>query len=120
MAAVLASGEGSRLSYSSAGVGSASHLAAELFKSMAGIDMVHVPTKGMNPALVDLLGGQVQVMFGSVPAVQKEKSEYLRPIAMAEKKRSLLMPDLPTMEEQGLKGFQVGNWAGLLAPASTP
>jgi tripartite-type tricarboxylate transporter receptor subunit TctC len=106
-----------RLSYSSAGVGSASHLAAELFKNMAGIDMVHVPNKGMNPALVDLMGGQVQILFGSVPAMLTEKSDRVRPIAMAEKKRSALMPDLPTMDEQGLKGFEVGNWAGLLGPA---
>jgi len=106
-----------KLSYGSAGVGSASHLAAELFKSMAGIQMVHVPNKGMNPALVDLMGGQVQVMFGSVPALLTEKSDRVRPIAMAEKKRSALMPDLPTMDELGLKGFEVGNWAGLLGPA---
>jgi tripartite-type tricarboxylate transporter receptor subunit TctC len=106
-----------RLSYSSAGVGSASHLAAELFKSMAGIEMVHVPNKGMNPALVDLLGGQVQVLFGSVPALLIEKSDRVRPIAMAEAKRSALMPDLPTIAESGLPGFEVGNWAGLLGPA---
>jgi tripartite-type tricarboxylate transporter receptor subunit TctC len=106
-----------KLSYGSAGVGSASHLAAELFKSMAGIQMVHVPNKGMNPALVDLMGGQVQVMFGSVPALLTEKSDRVRPIAMAEKKRSALMPDLATMDELGLKGFEVGNWAGLLGPA---
>jgi tripartite-type tricarboxylate transporter receptor subunit TctC len=105
------------LSYSSAGVGSASHLAAELFKSMAGIEMVHVPNKGMNPALVDLLGGQVQVLFGSVPALLIEKSDRVRPIAMAEAKRSALMPDLPTIAESGLPGFAVGNWAGLLGPA---
>jgi tripartite-type tricarboxylate transporter receptor subunit TctC len=105
------------LSYSSAGVGSASHLAAELFKSMAGIEMVHVPNKGMNPALVDLLGGQVQVLFGSVPALLIEKSDRVRPIAMAEAKRSALMPELPTIAESGLPGFAVGNWAGLLGPA---
>jgi tripartite-type tricarboxylate transporter receptor subunit TctC len=105
------------LSYSSAGVGSASHLAAELFKSMAGIEMVHVPNKGMNPALVDLLGGQVQVLFCSVPALLIEKSDRVRPIAMAEAKRSALMPDLPTIAESGLPGFEVGNWAGLLGPA---
>jgi tripartite-type tricarboxylate transporter receptor subunit TctC len=105
------------LSYSSAGVGSASHLAAELFKSMAGIEMVHVPNKGMNPALVDVLGGQVQVLFGSVPALLSEKSDRVRVIAMAEAKRSALMPALPTIAESGLPGFEVGNWAGLLAPA---
>jgi len=107
-----------KLSYSSAGVGSASHLAAELFKSMAGIEMTHVPNKGMNPALVDLMGGQVQLLFCSVPAMLTEKSERVRPVAMAEKKRSALIPDMPTMDEQGLKGFAVGNWAGLLGPAA--
>ena len=106
-----------QLSYGSAGVGSASHLAAELFKTMAGIHMVHVPNKGMNPALVDLMGGQVQVLFGSVPAMLTEKSDRVRPIAMAEKKRSALLPSLATIDELGLKGFEVGNWAGLLGPA---
>jgi tripartite-type tricarboxylate transporter receptor subunit TctC len=105
------------LSYGSAGVGSASHLAAELLKSMAGIEMVHVPNKGMNPAVVDLLGGQVQVLFASVPALLTEKSDRVRPIAMAERKRSALMPKLPTMAESGLPGLEVGNWAGLLGPA---
>jgi tripartite-type tricarboxylate transporter receptor subunit TctC len=106
-----------KISYSSAGIGSASHLAAELFKSMAGIEMVHVPNKGMSPALVDVMGGHVQAMFASVPALLTEKSDNVRPIAMAEKKRSKLMPDLPTISESGLPGFEVANWAGLLAPA---
>jgi tripartite-type tricarboxylate transporter receptor subunit TctC len=112
-----AKADSGRVSYSSAGVGSASHLAAELFKSMAGIEMTHVPNKGMNPALVDLMGGQVQVLFGSVPAMLTEKSERVRALAMAERKRSALLPDLPTLDELGLKGFEVGNWAGLLGPA---
>jgi len=106
-----------KLSYGSAGVGSASHLAAELLKSMAGLDIVHVPNKGMNPALIDLMGGQVQLLFASVPGLTAEKADRVRPIAMAEKKRSALMPDLPTMDESGLPGFEVGNWAGLLGPA---
>jgi tripartite-type tricarboxylate transporter receptor subunit TctC len=106
-----------KLSYSSAGVGSASHLAGEMLKTMAGIEMVHVPNKGMNPALLDLMGGTVQVMFASVPGMLKEKSDRLRPIAMAEKKRSALLPDMPTMDESGLPGFAVANWAGLLGPA---
>jgi len=106
-----------KLSYGSAGVGSASHLAAELLKSKAGIEMVHVPNKGMNPALIDLMGGQVQVLFASVPGLTSEKTERARAIAMAEMKRSGLMPDLPTMNESGLPGFAVGNWAGLLGPA---
>lgn len=106
-----------KLSYGSAGVGSASHLAAELLKSKVGIDMVHVPNKGMNPALIDLMGGQVQVLFASVPGLTSEKSERVRPIAMAELKRSGLMPEMATMDESGLPGFAVGNWAGLLGPA---
>jgi tripartite-type tricarboxylate transporter receptor subunit TctC len=106
-----------KLSYSSAGVGSASHLAGELLKLMAGIDMIHVPNKGMNPALVDLMGGQVQVMFASVPGLLSEKSDRVRPLAMAEKKRSALMSELPTIDESGLPGFEVANWAGLLGPA---
>jgi len=106
-----------KLSYGSAGVGSASHLAAELLKSMAGLDIVHVPNKGMNPALIDLMGGQVQLLFASVPGLTAEKTDRVRPVAMAEKKRSALMPELPTMDESGLPGFEVGNWAGLLGPA---
>ena len=106
-----------KLSYGSAGIGSASHLAAELLKSKAGIEMVHVPNRGMNPALIDLMGGQVQVLFASVPGLTSEKTERARPIAMAEMKRSGLMPDLPTMNESGLPDFAVGNWAGLLGPA---
>jgi tripartite-type tricarboxylate transporter receptor subunit TctC len=105
------------LAYGSAGIGSASHLAAELFKSMAGIEMVHVPNKGMNPALVDLLAGQVQALFASVPALQAEHSDRARTIAVAESRRSALMPALPTIAESGLPGFAVGNWAGLLGPA---
>ena len=106
-----------KLSFSSAGVGSASHLAGELLKVKAGFDMVHVPNKGMNPAIIDLMGGQVQVLFASVPGMMSEKSDRLRPIAMAELKRSALIPDMPTMDESGLPGFAVGNWAGLLGPA---
>ena len=106
-----------KLNFGSAGVGSASHLAAELLKTRAGIQMTHVPNKGMNPALIDLMAGQVQVLFASVPGMLSEKSERIRPIAMAEKKRSALIPDMPTMSESGLPDFEVGNWAGLLGPA---
>ena len=105
-----------KLAYGSAGVGSASHLAGELLKAKIGFDMVHVPNKGMNPAIIDLMGGQVQVLFASVPGMMSEKSERIRPVAMAEMKRSALMPEMPTMDETGLPGFAVGNWAGLLGP----
>jgi tripartite-type tricarboxylate transporter receptor subunit TctC len=106
-----------KLSYGSAGIGSASHLAGELLKNVAGISMVHIPNKGMNPALIDLMGNQVQVLFASVPGMLSERSDRLRPIAMAELKRSALLPELPTMDEHGLEGFEVANWAGLLGPA---
>jgi tripartite-type tricarboxylate transporter receptor subunit TctC len=107
-----------KLSYSSAGIGSASNLAAELFKNKAGIQMVHVPNKGMNPAIVDLIGGQVQAMFAGVPALQAEKdASRVTFLAMAESKRSALMPDLPTIAEQGIPDFATNNWAGLLGPA---
>ena len=106
-----------KLSYSSPGVGSASHLAGEMLQTMAGIHMVHVPNKGMGPAVLDLIGGQVQVLFASVPSIVKQKPDRLRVIAMAEKKRSALLPDLPTIDESGLPGFAVANWAGLLGPA---
>ncbi|MBX9842392.1 MAG: tripartite tricarboxylate transporter substrate binding protein [Xanthobacteraceae bacterium] len=105
-----------KLAYGSAGVGSASHLAGELLKAKVGFDMVHVPNKGMNPAIIDLMGGQVQVLFASVPGMMSEKSERIRPVAMAEMKRSALLPEMPTMDETGLPGFAVGNWAGLLGP----
>jgi tripartite-type tricarboxylate transporter receptor subunit TctC len=107
-----------KLSYSSAGIGSASHLAAELFKSKAGIEMTHVPNKGMNPAIVDLLGGQVQAMFAGVPALNAEQgTKSITFLGMAESKRSALMPELPTIAEQGIPGFATNNWAGLLGPA---
>ncbi len=106
-----------KISYGSAGVGTGSHLAGELLKTMAGIQMTHVPNKGINPALIDLMGGQVQAMFASVPALLTEKGGRIRPIAMAEKKRSALLPDLPTIDESGLPGFEAGNWVGFLAPA---
>src|SRR5262249_7727770 len=107
-----------KLSYSSAGIGSASHLAAELFKNKAGIEMTHVPNKGMNPAIVDLLGGQVQAMFAGVPALNAEQgTKSITFLGMAESKRSALMPDLPTIAEQGIPDFATNNWAGLLGPA---
>jgi tripartite-type tricarboxylate transporter receptor subunit TctC len=107
-----------KINYSSAGVGSASHLAAELFQNMAGVKMQHIPNKGMNPALMDLLGGNTQVLVGSVPtAASDEKAGRVRAVAVAEKRRSTLMPQLPTIDESGLAGFEVANWHGLLGPA---
>lgn len=106
-----------KLNYSSPGVGSAAHLAGEMLKTETGIKMVHVPNKGMGGAVLDLISGQAQVLFASVPALKTQGPDRVRPIAMAEKKRSALLPDLPTMSESGLPGFAVANWSGLLAPA---
>jgi len=106
------------LSYSSAGIGSASHLSAELFKAMAGIDMVHVPNKGVSPAILDLIGGQVQLTFAGLPAIQAQKDlDRVTLLGLAEAQRSALMPELPTIAEQGLPGFATNNWVGLLGPA---
>ena len=108
-----------KLSYSSAGVGTASHMGMELLKAMTGIDMVHVPTRGTGPAMVDLLGGQVQAMLGSLPVMLPEqRNGRIRLIATAERKRSAWTPDLPTVEEAGFPGFESGNWTGLLGPAN--
>ena len=88
-----------------------------MLKTEAGIQMVHVPNKGMGGAVLDLISGQAQVLFASVPALKTQGPDRVRPIAMAEKKRSALLPDLPTMSESGMPGFAVANWSGLLAPA---
>jgi tripartite-type tricarboxylate transporter receptor subunit TctC len=88
-----------------------------MLKTEAGIQMVHVPNKGMGGAVLDLISGQAQVLFASVPALKTQGPDRVRPIAMAEKKRSALLPDLPTMAESGMPGFAVANWSGLLAPA---
>jgi tripartite-type tricarboxylate transporter receptor subunit TctC len=106
-----------KLNYSSPGVGSAAHLAGEMLQTEAGIKMVHVPNKGMGGAVLDLISGQAQVLFASVPALKTQGPDRVRPIAMAEKHRSALLPDLPTMSESGMPGFAVANWSGLLAPA---
>ena len=107
-----------KLSYSSAGVGTASHMGMELLKSMTGIDVVHVPTRGTGPAMIDLLGGQVQTMLGSLPVMLPEqRNGRIRLIATAERKRSPWTPDLPTVEEAGFPGFESGNWTGILGPA---
>jgi tripartite-type tricarboxylate transporter receptor subunit TctC len=106
-----------KLNYSSPGVGSAAHLAGEMLQSETGIKMVHLPNKGMGGAVLDLISGQAQVLFASVPALKTQGSDRVRPIAMAEKNRSALLPDLPTMAESGMPGFAVANWSGLLAPA---
>jgi tripartite-type tricarboxylate transporter receptor subunit TctC len=110
-----------KLTYASAGIGSTVHLASEFFKRTAGVDILHVPYKGTGPALTDLIGGQVQMMFGPVvntlPLAQAGK---LRALAVTSGTRSALAPGLPTVAESGLPGFEVVGWYGLAVPAGTP
>jgi tripartite-type tricarboxylate transporter receptor subunit TctC len=109
------------LNFASAGSGTTPHLAGELFNSMAGIKVVHVPYKGGAAATADLLGGQVQVYFAGLPALLPLiRQGKLRALGMGVLKRSSALPDLPTIDEQGLKGYDVASWMGILAPARTP
>jgi len=109
------------LNFPSAGVGSSSHLAGELLKSLAGISMVHIPFKGGGPALVAVIAGEVQIMFATMPAAMPHvKSGKVKPVAVTTGKRSQAMPDLPTIAESGVKGYDASTWYGLLAPARTP
>ena len=116
----LAKAKPGTLNYPSAGLGSSSHLAGELFDNIAAVKMVHVPYKGGGPALTDLLGGQVQLMFATMPAAMPHvKAGKLRAIAVTSAKRSPAMPELPTVGET-LNGYEAATWYGLLAPAGTP
>ncbi|MBV9192085.1 MAG: tripartite tricarboxylate transporter substrate binding protein [Betaproteobacteria bacterium] len=109
-----------KLTFASAGMGTASHLAGELFKTMAKVDMTHVPYKGNVPAITDLLAGQTSLLFGTTPTVLPHaKAGKLRALATIGSVRSAAAPDLPTVAET-LPGFEVNNWVGLLAPAGTP
>lgn len=104
--------------FSSAGTGTPSHLGAELFRSMTGIKYVHVPNRGMNPAILDVVAGNVQAVFAGLPAaIAEARAGHVRLIGISEKKRSPLSPDVPTIAEAGLPGFDIGNWTGLLGPA---
>ncbi len=110
-----------KLNFASPGAGSGAHLAGELFKSMVGADMVHVPFSGIAPAVTALLGGQVQLMFAGAPAVlQYVRAGRLRALGVASLKRMAAAPDLPTLSESGLPGFDVTSWYGIVAPAGTP
>jgi tripartite-type tricarboxylate transporter receptor subunit TctC len=110
-----------KLTFGSSGTGAASHLSAELFKSMAGIDMLHVPYKGTGQAVTDLLAGQIDVMFAPAQTVmQHVAAGKLKALAVTSAKRSSSLPDLPTAAESGLPGYEAIGWFGLLAPAATP
>jgi len=109
-----------RLTYGSAGAGSIIHLAGEFFKRTAAVELVHVPYKGAAPAITDLVGGQIRMMFApAVNALPLAASGKLRALAVTSAKRSRLAPDLPTVAESGLPGFEVTGWYGLAAPAAT-
>src|SRR5262245_6156570 len=117
----LARSRPGQLSYGSSGSGGPHHMAMELFKSAAGIDLIHVPYKGGAPQLNDLIGGHIPIgSIGLPPAIEHIRAGKLRPLALTDAVRSTLMPDLPTVAELGFPGFAVSYWMGLLAPADTP
>jgi tripartite-type tricarboxylate transporter receptor subunit TctC len=110
-----------KLSYASSGNGASSHLAGVMFNSIAGTDLQHVPYKGTGPALNDLLGGQVSMSFTDVlTALPYVKAGKLRALGVTTAKRSQALPDVPTLAEQGLKGYDVSVFFGIVAPAGTP
>jgi len=118
---VLAKQHPGEIAYSSSGPGGAPHLAMELFKRRAGIDVVHIPYKGSGPSINDLIGGRVMLTMDSLlQSLPHIKSGRLKALAVPGPKRSALLPDVPTIAESGLPGFALTNWFGLLAPAATP
>ena len=117
----LAKEKPGQLNFASSGSGTSIHLSGELFKTMTGVDMMHVPYKGSAPALTDLMGGQVQLMFDNLPSsLAQIKAGKLRAIAVTSAQRSPALPNIPTIAESGLPGFEASSWFGLLAPAGTP
>lgn len=109
------------LNFASQGSGTVSHLEAEMLKSMAGIDLLHIPYRGSAPAVVDLLAGRVQVMFDSIASSNPHvRAGRLRPLAVASPARSPLLPDVPTVRESGIEGYSAHSWLGILVPAGTP
>ena len=110
-----------KLNFGSGSTGSAGHLAGELFKSMAGVDMTHVPYKGAAPAMNDLIGGQIQLMFDNLASsLAQVRGGKIRALAVTTAQRSALAPELPTIAESGLPGFDISTWFGVFVPAGTP
>ena len=110
-----------KLNYASSGAGAAAHLAGELFKTMAGVEIVHIPYKGAQPALTDLIAGHAQLMFAtSASVIPYMKAGRLRALAVTTAQRSPSVPDLPTVAEAGLAGFEATTWHGVVVPAATP
>ena len=117
----LAKAKPGTLNYASSGSGSSAHLAAELFKNMAGVDFVHVPYKGSAQARTDVLGGQVDMMFDAIPTmVEQVKGSKVKAMATSGKSRSSIMPDTPTLDEGGVSGYEATIWLGVMAPKGTP
>lgn len=117
----LAKSKPGQLNYGTSGVAGSNHLAAELFKHMAGININHVPYKGNAPALTDLIGGHVEMIFSGVPAlIPHIKSGRVRSLAIGSLKRFAAIPEVPTFDEQGVKGYEASTWFGFMAPAKTP
>ena len=110
-----------KLNFASMGTGTTGHLSGELFRMLAGVNIVHVPYKGSAPALQDLLGGQVQLMFDNMPtAIKLTQGGRVRGLAVTSTARNPLAPDMPTLQESGLPGFDVTAWFGFVAPSGTP
>jgi tripartite-type tricarboxylate transporter receptor subunit TctC len=117
----LAKSKPGQLNYASSGIGTAAHLAGALFRAQANVDIVHVSYKGAAPALQDVIAGQVEMMFATAASVVGFiNSGLVRPLAVTTLQRSALLPDLATVAEQGLPGFEATTWHGLVAPAATP
>jgi tripartite-type tricarboxylate transporter receptor subunit TctC len=117
----MAKAQPGKLTYASSGNGTSIHLSGELFKSLTGVDMLHIPYKGSAPAVADLLGGQVNMMFDNIPSsLPHIKAGKLRALAVTGAKRSQLLPELPTIAEAGVPGYDSYVWFGVVAPAGTP
>ncbi len=117
----LAKARPGQINYGSGGNGSAPHFASEMFNTAAGIKLVHIPYKGSTPAVIDLIGGQVQVMFTGIPSVLSYiKSSRVRALAVTGRERTAALPDVPTIIDSGVPGYVVSPWFGVLVPARTP
>ncbi len=117
----MAKAQPGKMTYASSGSGTSIHMSAEMFKHLAKVDILHIPYKGSSPALIDMLGGQVMMMFDNVPsALPHIKSGKLRALATTGAKRDATLPDLPTIAEAGVPGYESGVWFGLLVPTGTP
>jgi tripartite-type tricarboxylate transporter receptor subunit TctC len=117
----LAKGKPGQVPYASGGVGSFQHLGGELFKLMAGVDLLHVPFKGGGPAMIDVLGGHTKVVFATtITSLPHVRSGRLRALGVGNRARSPVLPELPTIAEAGVPGYEAVNWIGIVAPAGTP